>query len=208
MAGKKTIKCDTCGIEFTKYESKISTHNFCCRDCYLKYHSKDVPTCTCKICGKIFKGDKYNANKYCSRACYNEDHGIKNKIRKCPCCGENFEAKQSEDKYCSQECFLKILHEKIKGENHPNWKGGLSLLNDRHDSHEYKEWRQQVYIRDNYECQICGSKKKINAHHILSWKHYPEKRYDINNGMTLCGECHTKLHQEYGYDTAEPVLPR
>ena len=61
-----------------KYKSKIGKHNFCSKDCYLSFHTKDTPKCICQNCGKVFKGDKYNANKYCSRECYNK-HLSKNK---------------------------------------------------------------------------------------------------------------------------------
>ena len=111
---KVKIICDTCGKEFEKYETKIGKHNFCCRECYLKFHSKNVPICTCIVCGKEFKGDKYNANKYCSRDCYNKDHEIKNKERECPTCKKIFKAKTAGDKYCSWECY---------GEQHWNWQG-------------------------------------------------------------------------------------
>ena len=203
---KIIVKCDTCNKEFEKYKSKIGKNNFCCRECYLKFHSKDVHNYICETCGKEFKGDKYNANRFCCKDCYNQYHNIKNKIRICPCCKKSFTARTSNSKYCSQECHLKMLHESIKGENHPNWNGGISILNDRHDSLDYKKWRQEVYKRDNYQCQICGSKNKINAHHIYSWKFYPEKRYDINNGITLCEECHTKIHKKFGYHSKEKMI--
>ena len=202
--GKISIKCDTCGKEFEKYESKLGKNNFCCRECYLQFHSKEVPICICENCGKTFKGSKYNSNKYCSRDCYLEAHSIKDKERQCPTCKKIFIAKTSEDKYCSWECYNKDRH-MPSGEKHWNWKGGISIINDRHDSVKYKEWRQKVYERDGYKCIKCGSKEKINAHHIYSYKYYPEKRYDLENGITLCEKCHTKLHQQYGYDTLEPL---
>ena len=202
---KKIIYCDNCNKEFEKYESKIGKHNFCCRECYSIFHSKDVPLCKCIICGKNFKGDKYNANKYCSRECYLKDHKIENKERICPCCNKKFIAKASEDKYCSQECYNKDRY-MPKGENHQNQKGGISKINDNRDSNDYKEQRKQVYERDKYKCIKCGSKEKINAHHILSQKYYPEKRYDIDNGITLCEECHIKIHQKYGYDSKEKMI--
>ena len=201
--GKINIICDNCGLEFQKYESKIGKHNFCCRECYSQYHSKDTPICICEICGKEFKGSKGNANRFCSRACYDKFHGIKNKERVCPTCGKIFVAIQSEDKYCSQDCHLKQLHEYLKGENHPNWQGGKSKLNDKRDSNDYKKWRLAVYKRDGYKCCFCGSKIRLNAHHIKSWKNYPELRYNLDNGITLCEKCHIKLHQTIGYDNSK-----
>ena len=202
------IKCDYCGKEFNKPPSRISKNNFCCREHYLLFHSKDVPICTCEICGKEFKGDKYNANRFCSRACYDIFHGIKNKQRECPTCHKIFEAKASDDIYCSWECYNKDRH-MPKGEEHWNWQGGKSLINDRHDSTEYKKWRLAVYQRDNYKCQYCGSKEKINAHHIYSYQHYPELRYRIDNGITLCEKCHIKTHQKFGYDSQfRMILPK
>lgn len=199
MSNKILLKCDYCGKDIYKYKSKISKHNFCNQECYLAYHSKDVPICTCQICGKKFKGAKYNANKFCSRKCYDIFHNIKDKERICPTCGKKFLAKTSEDKYCCIECYNKNRHMPTK-ENHWNWQGGKSLQNDRRDSVEYKNWRLKVYERDNYKCVQCGSKEKLNAHHIKSWKNYPNLRYDINNGITLCEKCHIKYHQQYGYD--------
>lgn len=195
---KVLIKCDNCGEEFFKYSSRIAKHNFCNRKCYQEYHSKDIKEYICEICGKSFKGSKYNANRFCSRECYNAFHSIKNKVRICPTCKKEFIAKCSEDKYCSKECYNKNRN-MPKGENHWNWQGGISKINDRKDSNDYKQWRKQVYQRDNYTCQYCGSKEKINAHHIKSWKDFPELRYDVNNGITLCEKCHINLHKTIGY---------
>lgn len=117
---KVKIICDTCGIEFEKYESKIGKNNFCCRECYNQFHSKNTPKGICEVCGKEFSGTKYNANRFCSRKCYNEFHSIKNKERECPTCKKIFVAKQSEDKYCSRQCYDADRH-MPKGEDHWNW---------------------------------------------------------------------------------------
>ena len=73
----------------------------------------------------------------------------------------------------------------------------------KHDRGEYKNWRKAVYERDNYTCQECGLHSGngktviLNAHHIKSWSDYPELRFDINNGITLCRSCH-KLTGNFG----------
>lgn len=206
--GKVLIKCDTCGKEFFKYSSKIGKNNFCCRDCYNKFHSKNVKKYTCEICGKIFTGAKANANRFCSRDCYNKFHNIVNKERECPICHKIFIARTSENKYCSQKCHLKNLHSTYKGKEHWNWQGGITEENEKlRKSPEYKKWRVLVYKRDHYQCQICGSKKEINAHHLFGWKEYPDKRFDVNNGITLCKECHIKVHQKYGWTSNIKMTP-
>lgn len=63
---------------------------------------------------------------------------------------------------------------------------------------EYYRWRKSVFKRDNYTCQICGQiGGELNAHHIEFFSKNLEKRIDINNGITLCIDCHKKIHGEH-----------
>lgn len=83
----------------------------------------------------------------------------------------------------------------VCGEKHPNWKGGKS--EDKRSGTKYIQWRSNVYTRDNWTCQTCRKRGiYIEAHHIKSWAEYPKLRYDIENGVTLCRECH-KLTDNY-----------
>ena len=79
-----------------------------------------------------------------------------------------------------------------RGEKGNNWQGGKTPLAKLIRSQaEYKNWRKQVYERDNYTCQICRERGgKLNADHIKSFAYYIELRYEITNGRTLCEPCH------------------
>ena len=85
----------------------------------------------------------------------------------------------------------------IAGENHWNWKGGITDESHRiRESAKYKQWRKDVFIRDGYTCQHCGSVGgTLNAHHIKPFSIFPESRFDVSNGITLCRKCHIKLHK-------------
>lgn len=90
------------------------------------------------------------------------------------------------------------------GTNHHNWRGGITPLNEqiRH-SMNYKEWREKVFRRDNYTCQICKRRGGyIHAHHIFSFAQYPLQRFDVSNGITVHRQCHFKGHWH------SSVLPR
>lgn len=105
---------------------------------------------------------------------------------------------------CSEETKYKIgLSRRGKpsgrgGELHPNWKGGLSTVNHTvRRSIEYKNWREAVFSRDGWRCVWCGFKGYVEADHIKSFALYPDLRFDINNGRTLCKPCHKKT-ETYG----------
>lgn len=84
------------------------------------------------------------------------------------------------------------------GENHWNWKGGISSENLRlRQSSEYKAWRDEVFKRDDWTCQICGIRGGyLEADHIKKFSDYPGMRLDVDNGRTLCKNCHKAVTKE------------
>lgn len=86
-----------------------------------------------------------------------------------------------------------------KGAIHPNWRGGKTPLNLRiRSSVQYKLWRQAIFERDNYTCQICGVRGgELEAHHLVRLADRLDLAFAIDNGKTLCIECH-KQTDSYG----------
>jgi 5-methylcytosine-specific restriction endonuclease McrA len=98
---------------------------------------------------------------------------------------------------------------KLSGENQWNWKGGITPLNMQvRGCFKTRQWRSDVFQRDDYTCQFCGLRGVY-----LEADHYPklfylimqenniktldealncEELWNINNGRTLCRKCHDK----------------
>lgn len=84
------------------------------------------------------------------------------------------------------------------GKRSGNWKGcKRGELKRLRELIEYKNWRNAVFERDNFTCQQCGKRGVfLNAHHIKSFKNFPELRTELSNGITLCVHCHYEMHKK------------
>lgn len=87
------------------------------------------------------------------------------------------------------------------GESNPSWKGGIEFRTPNEKKHmcsKYMGWMKQVKDRDGWKCRIANldCNGSLEAHHILGWKDYPELRYEINNGITLCHAHHPRRRAE------------
>lgn len=106
---------------------------------------------------------------------------------KCGACGNVFRSYRH--KFCSKPCADKGGF-RYNGEAHPNWRGGRKKR-----SKGYKQWTVAVISRDKATCTKCGtSNVELHAHHLKSWKDYPELRLDVANGITVCARCHWDIH--------------
>jgi len=182
------IICSSCQKEFTKIKS--SKDDGLCGKCrssknYLANVDSYRKTKTCPICGKtILKNSNYCGS--CSQ------YGEKNRMYK--------DGSKASTRVCSK-CGSKISTGSIKGlcrtcyfiERKENCNRIYSL-------DQYKIWRTSVFEKFNYTCCMCGKHGYMNAHHIYPKRDFPEKVFDINNGITLCSSCHEKTYgKEYEY---------
>ena len=82
-----------------------------------------------------------------------------------------------------------------KGELHWSYKIDRTTLKQseyKWQDYRYRCWSLGVKNRDNWKCRITNNdcKGRLESHHILDWKNFPELRYEINNGITLCHAHH------------------
>ncbi len=204
----RIIKTCVCGNEFMPetYSQKYCSNK--CRYENQSYggkkgkhypHTQRAKVVICLKCGNEFRATSDYKNrhaKYCSKECWNKRSQI---INYCKYCGKSIITTKSINKqYCDINCRNLHYRTTHQGEKSYFWKGGKTKESKlRRTTKEYKEWREKVFKRDNYTCQQCGSKKELEAHHIKEQSLYPELIYEVENGLTLCHECHKKT-ENYG----------
>lgn len=74
-----------------------------------------------------------------------------------------------------------------------------------HSDAQYAEWRRAVLKRDGWLCRRCPSRSELHAHHIKSWAEFPAFRYVVDNGLTLCKDCHKFEHRQIREQRARPA---
>lgn len=170
-----------------------------CRPCNDKFRTK--PKIPCINCGKILSKSARTLGIIKCRHCWGLGRslsketkikiGLGNLGKKCNSVTKEKLRIANTGKKRSAE-----MREKISGSNSSNWQGGISKIrNIIEGKSEYQDWRIAIFERDNYTCKICQKHGvELNAHHILSFAHHPERRLSIDNGVTLCLECHKEIH--------------
>lgn len=168
-----------------------------CSECNVSYRippsrKKGKNFCSCKCKSEYQKGVPLSVE---TRAKLSLSHKGK------PFSGTHCEWKGRKHKV---ESRLK-MSESHKGEKSILWRGGLTQKNLLlRQGVEYKLWREKVFERDNYTCVLCkipsqkGNRKEINADHIKPWAYFPELRFDLENGRTLCVDCHKQTDTYMG----------
>lgn len=212
----KTINCKTCGkATLAKNKAKRFCSGHCSyKDRYIylgRRKGKEVP---CDYCGNLVYKRPWRLNTttfkkvFCNKDCFNNN--LKTNVPQvCVICGSNFYCSKSQVKYrnrktCSMKCRGEYASKYLIGERSSFWRGGVSSINKRiRYSKKMGRWRKSVFERDNYTCQQCFERGgKLEAHHIKPFAFFPDERFNLNNGLTLCRGCHdkTKLSAKVMYE--------
>ena len=130
------------------------------------------------------------------------------------------EFKKGQISYNKGKKFSKELRKKMSlvkigkntGKDNWNWKGGITSLRGQIYSHfKTRQWRSDVFARDDFTCQECRQKGgNLEIHHIKPFNIIIkenriktieqalncEELWNINNGQTLCLKCHNKTKKK------------
>jgi len=201
------IPCKTCGNDFEIRPCENGLIVNCSKNCSLKYRSNNSKGRLITWADKIGLANKGRKNNHCKTDEYRKNHSMIMKAVYANGCKTRIGRKDSEEVKIKKSLAQlghnrggwkhsletrKKMSESKKGDKTHLWKGGICNVNSAiRTSFEYKEWRKSVFIRDDYTCQLCGIVGgKLQADHIKQFAYYPELRFDINNGRSLCVPCH------------------
>lgn len=220
---RKSVKkiCVVCGEEFISPKGR---HLTCSKECSkihcsqyrtTEYKNQHTDWDNCIKKRKEYYKDNAEEIKAKSLAYYNENRDrIRNEEvdAECSVCGETFQMKKQSaafpsNHYCSSNCRKVYFKKYYSGENSHMWEGGKTALYDKvRNSEEVLNWKIAVWGRDNNTCQCCHGKSswkvRVHAHHIINFAKLYEGNesllLDVDNGITLCEDCHTIFHGRYG----------
>lgn len=165
----------------------------------------------CPKCGgcmkkttKEFKQEIHNlvGEEYSLKSEYVNSHHKVYLIHNTKICGFNSFMMTPTDFLGGKRCpKCKFINQ--RGEKHWNFNPNLTNIErQKRDmfSGKLRKWRDSVYERDNYICQICNrNSPNLNAHHLNSWDFHISERFTLENGITLCYKCHQNFHKKYGF---------
>ena len=198
----KIIICDHCGKEKEKPFHRIrSVNQFCCHTCFCEFRKGKGrgEIKTCEHCHNDFYVMPYIINNGHGRFC-------------CKDCqyswAREFGPKSNERSDYKRE----IVHRRDEDFNFVNTATKQSsLLKSIRKLGKMHLWKKRCLERDGHQCVICGELENLQVHHktallklIQSNKiknqdqaHHCENLWDIDNGITLCGEHHKQFHEIY-----------
>lgn len=158
---------------------------------------------TCKWCDQtffftVYPSSKKNGHKgiFCSQEC--QIRYLKSKSFNFPCCicGKVVFTQPAQMKYRNRKTCGRNCNGKLRRIVAAKRRIDLGYTKHQLDrlarySPEAKKWRMAIFERDDFTCQICKIRGTyLEADHIKPFAYFPELRYDLTNGRTLCRPCH------------------
>lgn len=169
------LKCQWCGTEFPVRPARAGIAKYCSGSCRGKARSRE------------FTGENH----------HRWTGGEREKT--CQKCGKAFSIRPKQpittfkkQKFCSKPCADKGGL-RYSGADNARYNPDADRTGRRDSRHD--AWADAVISNDKATCRICGATNtELHAHHVRSWKEYPELRFEVSNGIALCAPCHWTIH--------------
>lgn len=158
----------------------------------------------CEKCGALFSVAPYYAKRgqrFCSMVCAGllRDRQPTPTVS-CDVCGKSFKKtrnilRRTAHNFCSWACYTSWRRTSgvCSGASSHMWRGGPDLERRRwNKTPEGRAWTQAVKEAADQKCEHCSATTDLHAHHVKSFRDFPELRVEVSNGLCLCRSCHTK----------------
>lgn len=196
------VLCNVCSSTFYVKPYRENDAKYCSNECQSKSMEKEKVRKICEVCSEEFcvKPSRCDSARFCSTKCYNEIKSEMNSGKSapgwrggclitlsCEFCDSEFRVYKSREKsarFCCVECKHSYLSETLSHNS-----------TDIRSTSEYRKWRRKVKERDGC-CVECGSDEDLHAHHITPVSEDKSMATDIENGKTLCSDCHAEVHPD------------
>lgn len=151
----------------------------------------------CPVCKRGFSRPPAHVRSLtlcCSRKCSNvfrpkqRPTVLRAKCKQCGCSFQRSKHRAGKMEYCSRQCARHGAAP--RGENHPNWRGGISGR-----SHRTRSVIRDI-VRQKGQCENCGAIHHLHGHHKMPHSSHPELRDEPSNIKVLCSQCHASEHPE------------
>jgi len=213
---KNLVTCEICGKEYQKKSTYSKQHNFCGKECYLKWARRKMPKDKkCVICNAPLVSWKQISRDCCSDECFEKKtHHEHFNDYICENCGKKFSRwkchnASSKKHFCSHKCYTDYMTYHTNNDDMSYGKFRSRLDKTK----EMREWKQAVLNKYDNRCTICNSEEDIRVHHIIPVKtiikSFKIEKFtldvmqklaktsllnNINNGIVLCKHCHDLCH--------------
>ena len=158
--------------EYSTYANQLTVDDFV-------VSSKGILKVVCTYCGQIFSPS--------NRAVRNRISAINGKK------SEGSECRL----YCSDACKTACPTFGIKSDIFSKENQANQILGSTREV--LPEFRQMVLKNADYKCSKCGSDEAgLHVHHIEGYTQSPMTRFDLDNVIVVCKECHKEIHATDG----------
>jgi hypothetical protein len=222
---RRARPCERCGDEFVPRDECVSRQRkYCSRECaravqretadaQLPTRDEVAPFFDANVSdaevGRHYGRSAWWARQLRARYGFPAWRQQRGEAVDCEHCGETFYAQGGElargkGRFCSRKCRYKAgafppghhdrlskqLRKDRKGEGNPGFKHGRYV-----GKNTVRRSKFSLAVKGEDRCRNCGSRDRLNLHHVFPRSFHKAAREEIRNGLPLCHHCHRGWHE-------------